>query len=118
MRVPGIASIALLARRSEGPGAPEPLRSLIALAGRLRRVEAIPEPPAGVAVRSVRSAAALRTLAERERLPVLHRFDAATGAHEFLLLTVTDGAYSWVPLDERTGHPDDGSLVAAGGRWR
>lgn len=114
----GGATLALLARMFDGQGAPEPLRSLIALSGRLRRVEELPEPPPGIAVRSVRSAVALRTLAERERLPVLHSFDAVTGAHEFLLLTVADGAYSWTPPDERTDNPDEGALVAAGGRWR
>ncbi|MFM7225370.1 MAG: signal peptidase I [Actinomycetota bacterium] len=112
------STFVLLTRMYDGQGAPEPLRSLIALSGRLRRVDALPEPPPGTPVRTVRSAVALRSIAERERLPVLHTLDPETGLHEFLLLTVSAGAYTWTAPDARDDRAPQGDPVGAGGRWR
>lgn len=77
--------------RFDGQGTREPRRSLVVLSRRLHGVPALPATHA----HPVPSALALRTLAERYRLPVLHRVDPVTGVHEFLLLTVQRGAFLW-----------------------
>jgi signal peptidase I len=76
----------------DGVGAAEPVRSLTALSGRLRRV--IELPPHDEANLTA-SAIELRTLAERHRLPVLHHVDPVTGVHEFLVMTARHGDHMW-----------------------
>lgn len=78
-------------RLYDGVGVAEPAKSMYALSGRLHLVECLPVLEA----RSVGSAIELRTLAEKYRLPVLHRIDPETGVHSFLLITVQKGAFMW-----------------------
>ncbi|HBX82596.1 MAG TPA: hypothetical protein DEH05_16150 [Propionibacteriaceae bacterium] len=66
----------------------------MALFGRLYRIGELPEVNDP---QPVRSAVALRTIAEKYRLPVLHRVDSDTGQHEFPLITVQRGAFFWSP---------------------
>lgn len=83
-------------RLYDGRGVAEPTRSVRALSGRLHLVNDLPD--AGPETASVTGAVALRSLAERHRLPVLHRIDPITGAHDFLLITQRDGSYAWSPV--------------------
>ena len=114
----GVAGvIAVILRRYECDDAPEPLRSLVTLSDRLQRVERLPEPAAGATIRSVKSAAALRDLADRTRRPVFHNFDPGTGRHEFLLLTVGEDGFRWNP--PATWAEDGLARETVGaGRWR
>ena len=82
-------------RLYDGRGVAEPSRSMYALSGRLHLVAEFPaldEEP-----QPVRSAIALRTLAEKYRLPILHRIDVDTAHHEFMLITVQHGVFLWAP---------------------
>ncbi len=89
----GTTTVVMLYRLYDGRGVAEPTRSVQALSGRLYRVEEFPElyEPAEL----MDSAVALRAIAERYRLPVLHRIDPQTGEHEFLLITQGHGQYYW-----------------------
>lgn len=86
------ATVVLALRVFDGIGIAEPERSLRALSGRLYRVEALPalEP-----TEPVRSASQLRTIAERERLPVLH-LEEPNGRHCFAVISAKHGCFSWV----------------------
>ena len=97
----------LAGRRYDGHGLPEPQRSRVALSGRLREVDELPE----VESTAVGSAVELRSLAERERLPVLtstltSSLAAAPGSADlgvaagpaYLVLTARRGAFVWQPL--------------------
>ncbi|CAB4931880.1 unannotated protein [freshwater metagenome] len=88
-------AVVLSARLYDGRGMPEPGRSACALSGRLRLVEEF--PARDVPPRAVRSAVALREVAERCRLPVLHRIDPATDRHEFLVVSDGRGDFIWRP---------------------
>jgi signal peptidase I len=92
------ASLYFLYRLSDGFTVAEPNKSLYALSGRLHLVEAFPD---SLDAREVRSAVALRTLAEKYRLPVLHRVDPVTGRHAFLLITAQEGSFTWSPPSRR-----------------
>lgn len=100
-----------LYRLYDGVGKFEPAKSLYALAGRLHRVEELPELDADP--EPVRSAIALRAVAEKYRLPVLHAVDPNTGQHAFLLITVQEGSYLWLPLVGRHRVPGDAEAYAS-----
>jgi len=77
----------------DGRGAIEPARSTAALSGRLRLVDQMPavhEVPT-----DVQSPVQLRTVAEKYRLPILHRIDPETDEHMFLVITAGRGIYRW-----------------------
>ncbi len=95
----GGTSLYLIYRLYDGRGVVEPSKSMYALSGRLRIVEDFPDVGE---LQPVGSAVALRGIAEKYRLPVLHRIDAATGLHEFLLVTAKDGSYGWSPGPENS----------------
>ncbi|CAB4798084.1 MAG: signal peptidase I [Actinobacteria bacterium] len=100
----------------DGRGTEEPTKSLLALSGILRLVNALPDVDATL----VGSATELRSLAEAFRLPVLHHVDEQARRHEFLLITERAGAFAWIapmgepplpdptplrrPADEESGH--------------
>ncbi|MEI7779663.1 MAG: signal peptidase I [Actinomycetes bacterium] len=90
----GGTCVYLIYRLYDGHGVVEPSKSMYALSGRLRLVEDFPDLGE---LQPVGSAVALRGIAEKYRLPVLHRIDAANGDHEFLLITAQHGTYVWGP---------------------
>ncbi len=89
----GACTLYLLNRLFDGRGVAEPAKSAYALSGRLYLVESL----AGLDQEAdrVRSAVALRSIAERERLPVLHTVDTASGHEEYLVMTDGRGSYRW-----------------------
>ena len=94
----GMCTWWLAGRRYDGHGLPEPQRSRVALSGRLREVDELPE----VEMTAVSSAEELRARAERERLPVLvwegcSEPGARSQGPTFLMLTSGDGALVWHP---------------------
>lgn len=91
----GATTVWLAYRLFDGIGLDELTGSLYALSGRLFAVRELPDTATSAV--SVRSAVALRTIAERYRLPVLHHVDPASGHHTFLLITVQEGAFVWIP---------------------
>ncbi len=90
----------LLYRLYDGVGKLEPAKSSYALAGRTWLVEEFPElaDPA----QPVKSAVALRNIAEKYRMPILHRINQATGHHQWLLVTVQLGNFIWEPVVPET----------------
>ena len=97
----------MLHREFDGGGVAEPEKSLSTLSGRLRLIDSFPDLDASPV--PVASAEALRTLAENHRLPVLHRFDALTGEHEFLVITARHGSAEWTaPLPTFGAHSAEG----------
>ena len=92
----------LIYRLYDGRGVREPSASMYALAGRLHLVEAFPKSAATAT--PVKSVIELRKIAEEHRLPVLHRIDAVTGQHSFLLITAKRGIYIWQPPRRSAGY--------------
>jgi hypothetical protein len=86
----------LILRLFDGIGMPEPQASLVALSGRLYRVAELPRVR-GV---TVKSAVALRELAEQLRLPILHHV-GEHGRDTFLLMG-SKIQYSWVATGRKT----------------
>ena len=90
--VSGGLTLALASRLYNGRGISEPERSESILSEQLWDVAELPRvspvTPAG-------SAAALRTIAEKYRMPVLRAIDAETGIHHFLVITVQKGSFTW-----------------------
>lgn len=95
-----------LYRLYDGSGVPEPSRSMYALSGRLYLVSEF--PALDCEVQEVKSAVALRTIAEKYRMPVLHSIDPETGQHEFLLITVQQGCFRWAPQQALATSPSGG----------
>jgi signal peptidase I len=89
----------LVRRLFDGVGIPEPMASLLALSGRLYRVAELPRV-GGV---SVKSAVALRKLADELRLPILHHI-GDQGRQTFLLMG-SKIQYSWVTQERVTELP-------------
>lgn len=85
----------LLYRLYDGIGVADVRRSLLALSGDLYRVEQCPHPPAPLT--RVTSAHALRSIADRFRLPVLHHIAPVVGDHTFIVITADHGSYCWAP---------------------
>jgi signal peptidase I len=94
----------IIARLYNGRGVTEPTKSLLALSDRAWDVAELPPVNAPT---PVRSALALRTIAEKYRLPVLHAVDSATEQHQFLLITVQKGNFQWDPPDPFVGTASD-----------
>jgi len=88
-------TVYLAYRLYDGRGLAEPMKSVYALSGRLRAVDTL--PVVDLEPERVSSALELRALAERHRLPVLHRVDRSTDGHEFMLITETRGSFTWAP---------------------
>ncbi|CAB4848591.1 unannotated protein [freshwater metagenome] len=114
-------TIYFIYRLYDGRGVQEPARSMYALSGRLYLV--VDFPALDSQAREVSSAVALRTIAEKYRMPVLHRVDPGTGHHEFLLLTLQLGAFIWRPelepattMVEGDVDGDAGLITSRGGR--
>lgn len=82
-------------RLFDGAGIPEPAKSNYALSERLWLVEEFPDLEESA--KPVVSAVAMRKIAEKYRLPILHTIDAETGVEAFLLITVQEGSYIWRP---------------------
>ena len=102
----GVITLLLANRLFDGSGVPEPSHSRYALSGRLWLVADMPH--VDEAITPVDSPVALRTIAEKYRLPVLHWVDADTGHQEFLLITEGHGCYSWaadLPAEGPHPHP-------------
>lgn len=96
--VSGAFTTYFLYRLYDGVSVAEPSKSMYALAGRLYLVDDFPE--CGEA-KPVKSAVALRTIAEKYRLPVLHKVHPVTGRHSFMLITVQEGVFLWSPPSRR-----------------
>lgn len=100
----GAIALFLANRLFDGSGVPEPSHSRYALSGRLWLVAEMPH--VDEVITRVDSPVALRTIAEKYRLPVLHWVDADTGHQEFLLITEGHGCYSWAAdLPAEGPHP-------------
>lgn len=109
-------TVHLLYKLFDGRGVDEPQKSRIALAGRLYSVQDFPR--LNEAATPVDSAVALRSIAEKYRLPVLHRADPTKAGEAFLLITVQRGAFVWTPFaataGRHAGAGDPDSAVSAG----
>ena len=75
----------------DGWGVEEPKKSLYALSGMLYKVDALPE----VVAATLGSAIALRKVAEKEHVPVLHAIK--NGQHQFLVISQKHGNFIWAP---------------------
>lgn len=93
-----LALVLMVYRLYDGWGVAEPSKSMYALAGRLHLVNELPQFDQA---ESVKSAVALRTIAEKYRLPVLHQVHPVTGRHSFMLITVQEGVFLWSPPSRR-----------------
>lgn len=91
----GVFTLFIVYRLYDGKFAREPASSLYALSGRLYRVKDFPSLRS--APKLIRSAVALRNVAEKYRLPVLHRIDPVNGEHSFLLILVDGSSIYWKP---------------------
>lgn len=88
-------TILFIYRLYDGFGVQEPSKSMYALSGRLYLVNDFPIE-AETAVK-VKNAIELRKIAEKYRLPILHKIDQSTGRHSFLLITAKKGSFIWKP---------------------
>jgi signal peptidase I len=97
-------------RLFDGRGVVDPRHSLYALSGRLYEVDAF--PPLDEPILEVTSPVEMRRIAEKWRLPVLHRVDPVGHRDEFLLITDHHGDFHW-QAHPHAGEP--GAHQRAGG---
>lgn len=93
--ISGLFTLFIVYRLYDGKFAKEPSSSLYALSGRLYLVQDFPS--LRVAPKMSKSAVDLRKIAEKYRLPILHRIDPAIGEHSFLLIMADGSSYLWKP---------------------
>ncbi|MEY4322872.1 MAG: hypothetical protein RL410_653 [Actinomycetota bacterium] len=86
-----IAAWMMTLRIFDGWGVEEPRKSLWVLSGLLYKIDALPV----VEAEEVGSAAALRAMAEKEHVPVLH--EEVGASHRFLVMSQKHGNFIWAP---------------------